>query len=170
MRYTGGPPTTRDRINDWLAPRGGPVVDGIRLAAINTVGLVLALAIVGIVSLLTRLLDAILPLPFIFTGFVTIMLLVVAALWFWYRYAEAYARAVRVRARSVRPDVYGAIAALPFVLLALVLVSVGLFSLFLAVITFSLSRAIDAFQQIIFAALFVGLALANVIVARAASD
>ena len=64
----------------------------------------------------------------------------------------------------------GAIAALPFALVGLLLLSFGLVGLFFAMITFSLSRAGDGLQRILFAVIFIGLAVANIIIARAATD
>jgi hypothetical protein len=157
-------------LERWLAPRGGTVTDGARLAAINAVGLVVALLIVGVMSLLTRLLRHLLPLPFWFTGLVTLLILLALAVFIWFRFATAHGRAARASGRAVSPDLFGVIAAIPFVAVAVILTSSGLFGLFLSIITFSASRAGDAIQRLATALAFLLLAAGNVIIARAASD
>lgn len=164
--YSGGPHRSRDQITQLMAPRGGTVTDGIRLAVINGVGLVVAMLLIGLISLLMRVLG----LPHVLVSFVIGVIVVALAIFFWFRYAEAHGRAARALQRSVRPDVFGAVAAIPFAIVGLLLVSFGLFGLFFAMITFSLSRAGDGLQRLLFAVIFLGLAVANVIIARAASD
>jgi hypothetical protein len=164
--YSGGPHRTRDQITQLMAPRGGTVTDGIRLAVINGVGLVLSMLFIGLISLLTRVVG----LPHVLISFVIGVVVVAGAVFFWFRYAEAHGRAARTLQRNVRPDVFGAVAAIPFAILGLLMVSFGLFGLFFAMISFSLSRAGDGLQRLLFAVIFLGLAVANVIIARAASD
>lgn len=164
--FSGGPQGTRDQVTQLLAPRGGTMTDGLRLAVMNGIGLVVALLLIGLISLLARVLG----LPHVLISFVVGAALVAVAIFFWFRYAEAHGRAARSRQRSVRPDVFGAVASLPFAILGLLLVSFGLFGLFFAMITFSLSRAGDGLQRLLFAVIFLGLAATNVIIARAATD
>ncbi len=164
--FSGGPQGTRDQITQLMAPRGGTMGDGIRLSVINGIGLVVALLAIGVISLVARVLS----LPYVLISFIVGIAIVVAAIFFWFRYAEAHGRAARARQQSVRPDVYGAVAALPFAILGLLMVSFGLFGLFVAMISFSLSRAGDGLQRLLFAIIFLGLAAANIIVARAATD
>jgi hypothetical protein len=164
--FPGGPQGTRDQITQLISPSGGTMTDGIRLAVINGVGLVLALLLIGMVSLITRLIG----LPHVVISFIVGSGIVAAAIFFWFRYAEAHGKRARALQRSVRPDVFGAIAALPFALVGLLLLSFGLVGLFFAMITFSLSRAGDGLQRILFAVIFIGLAVANIIIARAATD
>lgn len=164
--YSGGPQASRHQVAQLVAPRGGTVTDGLRLAVMNGIGLVAASLFIGLTALVVRALDW----PVILIGFGIGVVFVAAAVFFWFRYAEAHGRAARARQRSVRPDIFGAVAALPFAIVGLVLVSSGLFGLLLAMFTFSLSRAGDAMQRLLFAVIFLGLAATNVIIARAASD
>ncbi len=164
--FSGGPQGSRAQITQLVAPRGGTLTDGLRLAALNGLGLILVALTIGLVSVVMRALG----LPFVLVGFGVAVVCIALAVYIWFRYAEAHGRAARAKQRSVRPDVYGAVAAIPFALVGLLLVSSGLFGLFLAMVTFSLSRAGDGLQRLLFAVIFLGLAVANVIVARAASD
>jgi hypothetical protein len=168
--FTGGPASLTDRATRWLTPRGSAVTDGLRLAAVNTAGLIAGLAIVALVSIITRLFSRVVDLPVLLTGFVTVVFLVSAGAWIWYRYSIAYGRAARSRGREARADVFGAIAAAPFAVLALLLLSFGFIGMFFAVITFSASRAGDAFRQLGFAVLFFAIATATIVITRAASD
>ncbi|HEX5165964.1 MAG TPA: hypothetical protein VFV93_11255 [Thermomicrobiales bacterium] len=149
-----------------IRPRGGTVSDGIRLAAINGFGLIVSALLIGFISLILRWLD----FPVLLIGFGLVVILVAAAVVFWFRYASAHGKAARTSQRNVRPDVFGAIAAIPFALVGLFLVANGLFGLFLAMVTFSLSRAGDGLERLLFAVIFLGLAATNIIIARAASD
>lgn len=74
------------------------------------------------------------------------------------------------RGKQTRPDVFGLIAALPFIAMALLLLASGVLSLFFAVITFSGDRSVDALFRILYGGLFTLAAAANMIIARAASD
>lgn len=170
IEQRGGPESTRDLLQRWLAPGGSVAVDGIRLAAINTAGVVLTAVLLAIVSLLTRLIDNLIAIPFVLTGFVTVVACVSLGIVVWYRYSMAYGLAVRQRNGMVRPDVFGAIAGIPFVLIAAFLAITGLLELLLGIISLSLDRALDAARQTGLAVFFLVLALANIIIARAASD
>jgi hypothetical protein len=149
-----------------IRPRGGTVSDGIRLAALNGFGLIVSALLIGFISLILRWFD----LPALLIDFGLIVILVAAAVVFWFRYASAHGKAARALQRHVRTDVFGAISAIPFALVGLLLASSGLFSLFLAMVTFSLSRAGGGLQRLLFAVIFLGLAATNIIIARAASD
>jgi uncharacterized membrane protein len=164
--YSGGPQSTRAQITQLMSPRGGTTSDGLRLAIINGIGLVVVALLIGIVSLITRAVG----LPNVLISFGTGIACIALAVFFWFRYAEAHGRAARARQNSVRPDVFGSIAAIPFAVVGLLLVSSGLFGLFLAMVTFSLSRAGAGLERLLYAIIFLGLAVGNVIVARAASD
>jgi hypothetical protein len=164
--FSGGQQGTRDQITQLMAPRGGTMTDGIRLAVINGIGLVTALLVIGLISLIARLIG----LPHVLISFVIGAALVAGAVFFWIRYAEAHGRAARASQLSLRPDVFGAIAALPFAILGLLMVLFGLFGLFVAMISFSLSQAGDGLQRLLFAVICLGLAATNIIIARAATD
>jgi hypothetical protein len=98
------------------------------------------------------------------------LILLALGVFVWFRFATAHGRRARASGRSVRPDLFGGIAAIPFAVIAIILISSGLFGLFLSVLTFSASRAGDAIQRLAMALFFLLLAAANVIIARAASD
>lgn len=164
--YSGGPPGTREEIARLISPRGGTMTDGIRLAAINGVGLIVAAMVIGFASIITRAVG----LPHVLISFGIGVAWIALAVYVWFRYAAAHGRAARARQRGVRPDVFGSVAAIPFAVVGLLLVSFGLFGLFVAMVTFSLSRAGDSLERLLFAVIFLGLAAANVIIARAASD
>jgi len=153
-----------------LRPRGATFGDGLRLATINVVAIIVALAIIGLAALLNHALDWVLPLPFLFTGFFVIIALVAGAVLLWYRYATAHGRAVRARGREAQPDIFGAIGALPFVGAGLVLLGSGLFALLRAMISLSAGRAGDAIIRLGYGVLFLGLTVVVVVVARAAAD
>jgi hypothetical protein len=164
--YTGGPQGTRDLLSQLMSPRGGSMSDGIRLAVINGIGLITGLLLIGLAMLFARLIG----LPHLIIGFVVGVVLIVVAVFFWFRYAEAHGKAARATQRSVRPDVFGAVAAAPFAIVGLMTVAWGLLGLFFAMVTFSLSRAGDGLERLLFAVILLGLAAANIIIARAATD
>jgi hypothetical protein len=168
-RYTGGPEPAVDRIMRWLRPRGGMIVDGIRLAAINVIGLMIAILWVAAVSLVTRLLDRVIPVPVLFTGFFAVVVALVIGAWIWHRYGAAHGDAARASGTDPRPDVFAAIGASPFVAIAVVLLSFGIFGLFFAAITFSGARLTDSLRQLGFSVLFFAVAVTNLVIVRASS-
>ena len=159
-----------DGVIDWFRPTGSTVVDGLRLAAINTVFLVALLIVVSISSLLLRIANWVLPIPVIFPAFIVVVACLALGAFGWHRYAAAHGREAMARGKQTRPDVFGALAALPFIGLALLLISSGILSLFFAMITFSGGRTFDALVRMLYGLIFAGAAAANLIVARAASD
>ena len=168
--FTGGPASAPDRIKSLLTPHGGAVTDGARLAAINTIGIVVALVVVTLVSLLARVLDRLLPIPVLVVSFITLLVLIAFGIFVSYRYANEYGNAARARRHDVRPDLFGAVGAIPFAAIAVILLLFGLFGLFFAVITISGDRAIDALQRMGFGLVFLLLAGATIVTSRAASD
>jgi hypothetical protein len=155
---------------DWLRPTGSTVVDGLRLAIINTVFLVGLLIIVSVGSLLLRLAAWVLPFPVIFPAFVLVIACLAFGAIVWQKYAAAHGREAMARGRQTRPDVFGAIGALPFIGMALLLLSSGILSLFFAMITFSGGRTLDALLRILYGGIFGIAAAAHLVIARAASD
>jgi hypothetical protein len=99
-----------------------------------------------------------------------LLLLLAAGAYIVYTYSVAHGRAARRNARAVRSDVFGAIAAIPFALIGIILMGNALLGLFFATITFSLSRAGDSAVRFAVSLLFFGLALATLLLARAAAD
>jgi hypothetical protein len=166
QRFNGGPQPIYQRVRSILRPHGGTMTDGLRLAAINVLAIVVGLIVVGI----SRVLDWLLPLPFLFTAFAITLALLVVGVVFWYRYATAHGRVARALGREVRPDVFGAIASMPFVVVSIFLLGTGAIELLFALISFSASRAGEAFVHLGWGMLFLGLTVVVVVVARAASD
>ncbi|HUG14924.1 MAG TPA: hypothetical protein VMM78_07865 [Thermomicrobiales bacterium] len=169
QQFSGGPESARVTLARWLRPRGGPIVDGARLAVINTAGLIAAVLWVAVVTIVTRLIDRYVPVPIAFTGFIAALIAVMVGAVVWYRYGAAHGVAARAGGADPRPDVFGVIAAGPFIAVGVALLSFGLVGLFFAAITFSGSRFGDALRQLVFAALFLGVGAASVVVARASS-
>lgn len=155
---------------DWFRPTGSTMVDGLRLAAINTAFLIALVLVVSIGSLIMRIVNWVLPIPALFPAFVVVILAVVAGVIFWHRYADAHLEQALARGKQTKPDIYGALAALPFIGMALLLISSGILGLFFAVITFSGDRSFDSLMRMLYGVFFAGAAAANLIVARAASD
>lgn len=146
------------------------MTDGARLAAINTVGIVVGLAAVTLLSLLARALDWLLPIPVLAVSLIALLVLVAFGMFISYRYASEYGKAARLRSRDVRPDIFGAVGAIPFAAIAIILLVFGLFGLFFAVITVSGERALDALQRMGFGIVFLLLAGGTIVASRAASD
>ena len=121
-------------------------------------------------SLILRIASWVLPIPVIVPAFIVIVCVVIFGLVVWQRFAAAHRDAALARGKKTRPDVFGLIAALPFIGLALLLISSGILSLFFAVITFSGGRTVDALFRIMYGGIFALAAAANLIAARAASE
>lgn len=155
---------------EWFRPTGSTTMDGIRLAIINTVFLVVLLIVLSIGSLILRIVSWALPIPVLFPAFLAVIAFAAFGLIVWQRYAAAHGEAAMLKGKQTRPDVFGALAALPFIAMALLLVSSGILSLFFAVITFSGGRSVDALFRILYGGIFVLAAAANLIIARAASN
>ena len=155
---------------DWLRPTGSTVVDGLRLAGINTGFLIALLILVAIGSLILRIVSWVLPIPSVFPAFIVVIAALAVAVFFWHRYAEEHREQAMARGNQTKPDVFGTLAALPFIGIALLLISSGILSLFFAVITFSGDRSFDALIRMLYGVIFAAAAAANLIVARAAGD
>lgn len=159
-----------DGVMAWLRPTGSTFMDGLRLALINTGFVVFLLIAVSISSLVLRLVSWALPIPVLVPALLIVVAFVIFGLIVWQRYAVAHGEAAMERGKQTRPDVFGLIAALPFIAMALLLLASGVLSLFFAVITFSGDRSVDALFRILYGGLFTLAAAANMIIARAASD
>jgi hypothetical protein len=169
-QFTGGPPSTLDRLRGIFAPRGGAVADGARLAAVNIIGLIVALILLAIVTVVARILDLILPVPVTLLSLAALAVLVAFAVYVAWRYAREYGRAARASGREIRADLFGAIGALPYAAISLMLFVFGLFGFLLSIITVSGDRALDSLQRLGFGLLFLLLAAAIIVVSRSASD
>lgn len=169
-QYTGGPTSSTERVRVWLTPTGGTVFDGLRLAVINAGVLIAGFVLLGFLSLLDRLADWLLPVSLLFPAFFVLLIVAAAGLWVSHRYAEMHAQATRARAVAVKPDLFAIIGALPYVVLAVMLLGSGMLSLFLAMVTFSGSRFVDALGQIGYGALFTALSAGVIYVVRMATD
>jgi len=155
----------------WLQPRGGPLADGLRLAILNSGFLLAALLVLGMLALASRAIGWLFPFPTLFPALFMLGATALVAVFVWFRFGRAYRDAARQRGLGTQADIFGAIAAAPFVAFGLVLLASGLLGVFAAAITLSPGRAWDAFTRIGYGILFGVIALASVVVARvAASD
>lgn len=170
MSYTGGPESFSQQVWRILAPRGGATADGARLAALNAVGVFAALVLLALASLVNRLINVLVPLPFVITALVLVAGMIGVAGLVWYRYALLHARAARQTNGNVRPDVFGGVAGLPFTAIAFFLLVTALLQLLFAIISFSGDRLIDALRQGGVSVLFFALAAANIAIARITAD
>lgn len=168
-QYTGGPEPAGDRIMRWLRPRGGTILDGVRLAVINAFGLVVAIIWVAAVSLITRLVDRFVPIPVLFTGFFAVVVALAAAVFIWYRYGSGHGEAARMTGSDPNADVFAAISASPFIAAAVVIASFSIIGLFVAAITFSGSRFVDSLRQLGVSIFFLLVAAANLVIVRFAT-
>ena len=169
VSYTGSPEPIQDQVWRLLSPRGGAVTDGLRLAAINTVCIIAALILLAVASLVNRLINVMIPLPFLVTAVLLVIVLTAVGVVIWYRYAGLYVRVARGSGRAVKPDVLGGVAGLPFAAIALFMLAAALLQILLGIISFSSDRLIDALRQAGFSGFFFALCAANIAVARAAS-
>ncbi len=170
MSYTGGPEPFSQQVWRLFAPRGGAIADGARLAALNMAGVIAALVLLALASLVNRAINLVIGLPFAVTAAILVVALVAAGGVLWYRYATLHARAARQTSGSPRPDVVGGVAGLPFTAIAFFLLVTALLRLLFAIISFSGDRLIDALRQGGLAVFFFALAAANIVIARVASS
>jgi hypothetical protein len=170
QRYTGAPVSITGRVRAWLTPSGAPVMDGLRLATINVVVLLAALILLGLMTIIDRTAGWLLPLPLLLSGFFIVMLMAAVGLWIAWRYSEAHGEASRAGSKQIKPDVFGVVAALPFIVLALMLLGSGMLGIFSALVTLSGSRFSEAIGQVGYGALFAALSAGIVFVARVATD
>lgn len=157
-------------VRRWLEPTGGPVVDGFRLAVVNGVFLAIALLMAALVAVLLVVVRWVLPVPDIYPGIVVLGVSIALGAVVWYRYANTHVKIASQHGRQLQPELFGSVAASPFIGVALLLLSSGLFSLFLSMISLNMDRAGDAAMRILFAVLFGLLAVACVTVARLAAS
>jgi len=152
-----------------LAPTGGALADGLRLAAINGAFLIAALATAFVLAVIARVIRwALLPVPVVSPGVMVLILSVAFALIVWYRYARQHGRLVQASGRRAQPERFGAIAGAPFAVLAILLMLSGLFGLFISVIGLSFAGIGAAFGRLVFAVLFGLLAAGSIVIARLA--
>ena len=164
--YSGAPSGRRQRVVEWLRPRGGTLTDGARLAVINLALIVLA----ALAFFALRLLDHFVGLPLLFSGFFIALVLIGAAAWFWHRYATAHGRAARERSRDRRPDLFGGVGALPFVFVGVLQTVNGVVRLLFAMVTFSAHRALGALATLGVGLAFFALVVALIVIARDAVE
>lgn len=170
MSFTGGPEPIWQQAWRALAPRGGPAADGARLATINTVGIVAALVLLALASLVNRLINLVVGLPFAVMAVILAVVLIGLGGVVWYRYATAHTRAARLVGSSSKPDIFGGVAGLPFTAIAFFLLVTALLQILFAIISFSGDRLIDALRQVGLSVLFFALAAANIAIARTAAS
>lgn len=170
MSYSGGPEPIPQQIWRMLAPRGRASTDGARLAAINAAGIIAALILLALASLVNRLINLVIGIPFVLTAALLVVALLVLAAIVWHRYARLHVRATRLAGSPLRPDVFGGVAGLPFTAIAFFLLVTAVLQILFAIISFSGERMIDALRQAGVSVLFFALAAANIVIARAASS
>lgn len=155
-------------VRRMLAPTGGALSDGMRLAVLNGAFLIAALAAAFVLAVLANILDWFLPVPDVSPGLVVLVLSVIFALVVWYRYARQHSRLAQASGRDVQPDRYGVIAGAPFAVLAVLLALSGIFGLVISVVGLSFAGMGEALGRLVFAVLFGLLAAGSVVVARLA--
>jgi len=155
-----------DTIRSWLSPTGRVLIDGVRLAVINSIFLFGSIAFAFVAALLVRLVRIFLPVPAVNPGLLILVLSVIFGLIVWYRYASRHRDLAQATGRSVNPDRFGAIAGAPFALLGLLLLASGLFGLAISVAGPNFGGVGAAVGRLIFAVLFGLLAVGSVGVAR----
>lgn len=162
--YSGAPFGRRAQLLAWFRPRGGTTADGVRLAVLNVAGIVVA----ALVLFAARVLDRVVGLPFLFSGFFIALALIALAAFGWQRYARAHGAAARARGRGTRPDLFGGIGAVPFLFIGVFQIGTGALRLLFAMVTFSAHRALAATETMGLGVLFVALAGGLVLIAREA--
>lgn len=145
-------------------------MDGARLAAINAAAIVCTLVLLALASLVNRLINLVVNLPFAITALLLVVVLVAIGGVVTFRYATLHARASRVAGGASKPDVFGAIAGLPFTAIALFLLATAVLRILFAIISFSGDRLIDALRQVGMSAFFFALAAATIVIARTATS
>ncbi len=155
-----------DRIRSWLSPNGSTVFDGIRLAVINLAFLIALLLAVSLIAIILRAVG----LPN-WVAAVTPVLLALAGLTifgavYWTRYADHHYRMSAANGRESRGDVLGAIGALPFIGLAMLLLATGVLTLFFSILTFDGGRTMDSLLRVLYGLLFAAAAAGTLIATR----
>lgn len=156
-------------VRGWLTPNGSSVMDGARLAVINAVVLFGLLVLAGLFSLFRALFGWFIPLSTLFFGIAMIGLMTLLFGMIWFRYTTAH-REMAFRRGGSNAGRFGLIAASPFIVLALMLFGSGLMALFFGLISFSAGRVGSAMLRMIYAMVFVLLAVGNYLVARVIAD
>jgi len=170
LSYTGGPDSFPDQVWGLLRPRGGATADGLRLAVVNGVGIFVTLILLAIASLFNRLVNLVIHIPYTLVMIALIAVLAICGAYIWYRYSLLWVSATRAHGRALKPDMFGVVAGLPFIVIGLFLLATAVLQLLFAIISFSGGRLVDALQQTGVAAFFFVLAAGCVVVARYASN
>lgn len=155
-----------DRIRSWFSPTGSTVFDGVRLAVINLAFLIALLLGVSLIAIILRAVG----LPN-WIAAVTPVLLAIAGLTIfgaviWIRYADRHHQQVSLKGRESRGDILGAIAALPFIGLAMLLLATGVLTLFFSILTFDGGRTLDSLLRVLYGLLFAAAAAGTLIATR----
>lgn len=152
-------------IERLLAPTGATYLDGARLAVLNTATLVAALIVAGIVSILWRIADWVLPLPVAPAGLLIILFAGLFGVLVWHRYGNAHRRVASRRMSVPNPERFGLVGSAPYAFMAIILGSSGLLRLVLAAVSFDAGGALNAFERLLYAAGFVILVALSALVA-----
>lgn len=148
-----------------LTPSGSTHLDGARLAVLNGATLLAALVVAGLVSILWRVADWVLPLPVAPAGLLIILFAALLGVIIWHRYGAAHRSAATRRMNSPNPERFGLVGAIPYAFMALVLGSSGLLRLFLALVSFDGSGVFSALERLLYASGFVGLVALSALIA-----
>lgn len=155
-----------DRIRSWLTPNGSTVFDGIRLAVINLAFLIVLLLVVSLIAIILRAVGlpnwvaAVTPVLLAIAGLATFGTLL------WIRYSDHHHRMSAAKGRESRGDVLGAIGALPFIGLAMLLLATGVLTLFFSILTFDGGRTLDSLLRVLYGLLFAAAAAGTLIATR----
>lgn len=170
MSFSGGPASFPDQVWGLLKPRGGATTDGLRLAVANGVGIFVTLVLLAIASLFNRLVNLVIHIPFTVIMIALIAVLTCCGAFIWYRYSVLWVKTTRALGGSLRPDVFGVVAGLPFIVIGLFLLATAVLQFLFAVISFSGGRLLGALRQTGIAGFFFVLAVGCVVVARYACN
>lgn len=170
QQFTGAPVSFVERVRTWFTPVGRPMLDGGRLAALNIVVMLGAFLLLAIMTLIDRIAGWLIPLPLVLPGFLVLLIVAAACLWIDWRYAGAYRRTSRRLGIAPQMDTFGIIASSPFIVIAVVLIGTGIFSLMLSVLTLSGSRFLDALGQVGYGVVFGALVGGIIYVTRLESE
>lgn len=121
----------------WLQPRGGGILDGIRLAVLNA--LLLGIVLIGgiIIGIMVDLLRHLLPIPGPVPAAVVIVVGIAIGAFIWYRFGMEHEDQAVASGRPADPTLVGVIGALPMLMLAGFMAIASLIRLFVALVTLS---------------------------------
>ncbi len=154
----------------WLHPRGGGILDGIRLAVLNAI-LIGALLIAGIIiGTLADILRLLLPIPGPLPGAVVLIVGIAIGAFIWYRFGIQHGDRAIGSGRPPDPSLVGVIGAVPMLMVAGFMAIASLIRLFVSLVTLSGSGVGEGLIQLGAAALMVIAGVIVVVAVRAGSQ